>query len=448
MNEEIIPPSSPLIEKAVLSAILDAPEVIDMLTEGSELFHETQHRAAFELLVNFRPSGDAPFDVNWISQRLVDSIDCVLIGPEFFRQIKSTHVRSRIQQDIAELRDRRARRLQIEIGQWAISQAADLNLTDFSAPLISGPRIVEEALEGLSECDHSQNAFEESLRQFEARYKGESSPMGIETIPELDRCLRGLHPGRVWVIGAFPGGGKSLVGSQILSSVCLSGGSGAFISLEMMARDQSDRMIIQNSGVPAGLFSDPKAYKNDTGNGLTKDHMIRIKRTAKRLNESQIRIIKPRKRTISHIVSSIRRAKREMGCQVAVVDYFQLISGAPRVKGQSKEEEVSEISHALQAVAQECELHVIILTQLNAEGETKHGRVIEEDADAFIVIEQVRDRNSPNYKEHLGMRIIKDRHNGNSGAKVPLILDRERLVFTYGLPPVEAEKTTKRRANI
>ncbi|MCO1498197.1 DnaB-like helicase C-terminal domain-containing protein, partial [Limosilactobacillus reuteri] len=86
-------------------------------------------------------------------------------------------------------------------------------------------------------------------------------------------------------------------------------------------------------------------------------------------------------RNLSTILSAIRRAHREMGIKIAVVDYVQLVKGA---KADTKEAEVSEVSHALQEIAGDLEITLIVLSQLNLDGDTKHGRAIEEDADVVL----------------------------------------------------------------
>ena len=124
--------------------------------------------------------------------------------------------------------------------------------------------------------------------------------------------------------------------------------------------------------------------------------------------------------------------------KIAAVDYLQLI----RVKSDNKEAEVSEISHALQEVAQDLQITVLALSQLNAEGDTKHGRVIEEDADAVISIIQDRDKNSETYKQHRHVVIAKDRHYGSEGTRVPLILNRETIRFVQGEDSTKAGGNT------
>jgi replicative DNA helicase len=160
------------------------------------------------------------------------------------------------------------------------------------------------------------------------------------------------------------------------------------------------------------------------------------------IRDSPIRLQRPANRKLGTVIASIRKASREMGIKIAAVDYLQLIRGGDHG---TKEGEISEISHALQEVAQDLQITLLVLSQLNADGETKHGRVIEEDADAVIRIVQDRNKESETYKQHRHISIDKDRHYGSGGSKVPLILDRERIRFVYGEDQSQSSKPKFRR---
>jgi len=255
--------------------------------------------------------------------------------------------------------------------------------------------------------------------------------MGSPMLSELDEHLRGAHPGRMWIIGAYPEGGKSVLASQIIVDAATAGTQCLFLTLEMSERDLMDRMIIQSARVDARAYTEPKEYARENGcTAPTNALLTAIRRGAINIKNSPIRLQRPANRKLSTVIASIRKASREMRIKIAAVDYLQLI----RAGGDhgTKEGEVSEISHALQEVCQDLGITLLVLSQLNAEGETKHGRVIEEDADAVIRIVQDRNKDSDTYKQHRHIAIDKDRHYGSGGKRVPLILDRERIRFVHG----------------
>ncbi len=151
-----------------------------------------------------------------------------------------------------------------------------------------------------------------------------------------------------------------------------------------------------------------------------------------------MRLPRPANRKLSTVIASIRKAAREMNVKIAAVDYLQLIRGGDHG---TKEGEIAEISHALQEVAQDLGITLLVLSQLNADGETKHGRVIEEDADAVIRIVQDRNKESETYKQHRFVAIGKYRHDGSGGTRGPLILDRDKIRFVRGEDKTETKAT-------
>ncbi len=282
----------------------------------------------------------------------------------------------------------------------------------------------------------------DSFERFERRAKGAEETNGIATLPLLDQHLRGAHLGRLWVIGAYPEGGKSVMASQIVLDAVLDGHPCLFLSLEMAERDLMDRMIVQASRIDAKAYTEPKTYARENGGEDISTGLMRaIQRVIPKLAAAPLRLQRPANRNLPTIIGAIRRAHREMGIKIAVVDYVQLVKGA---KADTKEAEVSEVSHALQEVAGDLGITLIVLSQLNADGDTKHGRVIEEDADAVITIVQDRNKESATYKQHRHVVISKDRHDGSGGEKVRLVLDRKIIRFVEGMDETEgASKTPK-----
>lgn len=298
-----------------------------------------------------------------------------------------------------------------------------------------GLTTITDAASGSESILTLKSILRDSFERFERRVVGEQT-QGIPTISELDQHLRGAHPGRLWVIGAYPEGGKSVMASQIVLDAALSGVPCLFLSLEMSERDLMDRMIIQTARIDAKAYTEPLAYARENGDAKINNGLIKaINSAIPKIVNAPLRVQRPANRNLPTVISAIRRAHREMGIKIAAIDYVQLIKGA---KAETKESEVSEVSHALQEAAGDLGITLIALSQLNADGETKHGRVIEEDADAVINIVQDRNKESETYKQHRYVLIAKDRHYGSGGTRVPLILDRSRIRFVHGIDQTEA----------
>jgi replicative DNA helicase len=242
------------------------------------------------------------------------------------------------------------------------------------------------------------------------------------------------------VIGAYPEGGKSVKASQMLLNAAEDGHPGIYLSLEMSEEDIMDRMIVQVGRIHAKAFTDPQEYARENGGPeVTKGLMQAIVNAARKLKDMPIRV-KRVDRKLSSIIATIRRAHREYGIKVAVVDYAQRIKGT---KTESREIEQTECSNALQTLAGDLGITIIVPSQLNEDGETKHGKVWQEDADAVLLIVQDRNKESPTYKQHRHTLIAKDRHYGSGGTRVPLILDRDYIRFVEGQDETDGPRKPK-----
>ena len=83
--------------------------------------------------------------------------------------------------------------------------------------------------------------------------------------------------------------------------------------------------------------------------------------------------------------ANARRAVREHGCRLIVLDYLQLVAGSERTE--SREQAVSEVARHAKLAAKELAVPIIVLSQLNAEGVTQYARAVQQHLDTLIVIE-------------------------------------------------------------
>ncbi len=278
-----------------------------------------------------------------------------------------------------------------------------------------------------------RDIINERVEAFERRCLGTESAIGIPTIPEIDAKLYGLHPGRVWVIGGYPEGGKSALAGQILTDIATDGTATGFISLEMGEADLLDRAFIMASRVDAKAFTKPNAYAKENGmQGLAKGILQAIHRGIRAVAEAPFHVVAPSNDSLPAVLACIRRLVRDHGVKAVAVDYIQRIK--PSKQFRSEEEGIKEISNAIQSIAKELGIAILLLSQLNESGDTARGRVIEQDADALLYIIQDRNKNSQSYKQHRHILIGKDRYYGSGGQILNLVLDRETIRFKAGCP--------------
>lgn len=432
-------------EKSILSTMLQDPQewIPAALDAGitPEHFYLPSHSTLFEFLASEFQAGEE-IELVISIQKLLDTGKLDRCGgpgalADLFTYAPSA---ATFTHHLEHVRDKFVLRQLIQMGNTIIAAAYD-SPGESQETLAEADRMLTAISAGASvgtPIPTNREVLKECFERFERRTKGTESTMGISLMPLLDRHLYGGHPGRMIVIGAYPEGGKSVIASQMLLNAAEEGHPGIYLSLEMSEQDIMDRMIVQVGRIHAKAFTDPQEYARENGGPeVTKGLMQAIVNAARKLKDMPIRV-KRVDRKLSSIIATIRRAHREYGIKVAVVDYAQRIKGS---KNESREIEQTECSNALQTLAGDLGITIIVPSQLNEDGETKHGRVWQEDGDAVLLIVQDRNKESPTYKRHRNVTIVKDRHYGSGGTRVPLILDREYIRFVEGRD--ETEGATK-----
>lgn len=206
----------------------------------------------------------------------------------------------------------------------------------------------------------------------------------------LDRYLNGLVGGRLVVVAARPGVGKTAFLLNILSHCILREGvcCGMF-SLEMPIDQIVRRVVFSEARFnPEGLRK---------GYALKKGEMGSIQAAIRKVMGSRLIVDDTSALSIERLQARARRMVKEDGVRVIGVDYMGLMRGVSRQASYSREREVSEISAGLKAIAKELNVPVIALTQLNRGPESRTGGVpkmsdlrdsgsIEQDADQIIFL--------------------------------------------------------------
>lgn len=113
---------------------------------------------------------------------------------------------------------------------------------------------------------------------------------------------------------------------------------------------------------------------------------------------------------------------------VAVVDFVQRIRPLPEMRRESREQQLAHASNHLADLSKELGFCLLLPSQLNKEGAAKHAEAINEDADLHLQIVQDRTGPAPTFA-HQGIAVMKDRHAGQDGTILPIVLDGPMLRF-------------------
>lgn len=220
----------------------------------------------------------------------------------------------------------------------------------------------------------------------------------------LDRQLGGLQPGDLTILAARPGMGKTALAMGVALAVSeaeMWDGSekqrqaSAFFSLEMPREQLGTRMIYSEAGVNSAKLRRGAQFSTEEWGAIT-ESATAIARLPLWIDDTPAITPMALRSRVRRLRSLAQRDGRKLG--LVVVDYLQLMNGKPLAgKNASRENEVTEISKSLKAVAKECEVHVLALSQLNRDVEKRSDKrpqlsdlresgSIEQDADNVIFV--------------------------------------------------------------
>jgi replicative DNA helicase len=261
--------------------------------------------------------------------------------------------------------------------------------------------------------------IKDTLKAVERLYERKEMVTGVPTgFKDLDKLTAGLQPSELIIVAGRPSMGKTAFALNIAAYASLNAGIGvAVFSLEMAREQLVLRMLcsearVDNSKVRAGYLGERDFPK--------------LANAAGRLHEALIYIDDTPAISVLELRAKTRRLIRDRDKKVGlvVVDYLQLMRGMGNAS--NREQEISEISRSLKALAKELRVPVIALSQLNRRVEDRGDRrpmmadlresgAIEQDADviAFIYRDEVYNQKSAD--KGVAEIIIAKQRNGPIG---------------------------------
>jgi len=235
---------------------------------------------------------------------------------------------------------------------------------------------------------------------------------------DLDRLTAGFQPSDLIIVAGRPSMGKTAFALNVAQNAAIRSQVPVVIfSLEMSREQLGMRMLCSEAKIDA--------QKIRTGR-LEKEDWPYIINALDVLSEAPIFIDDSPAMTTLEMRAKARRLKSEHGLGLIVVDYLQLMRSS--AQKDSREQEISEISRSLKAMAKELHVPVIALSQLNRKVEDRSDRrpqmsdlresgAIEQDADviAFIYRDEVYNRADDNPNKGIAEIIVAKQRNGPTG---------------------------------
>ena len=243
---------------------------------------------------------------------------------------------------------------------------------------------------------------------------------GLKTgFTDFDHTTHGLQKGDLIILAARPSMGKTAVALNLAMNVAAyqPQGAVAIFSLEMSAEQLEMRLLSAKSHIAGD--------KLRTGR-LMEAEWNQLNEAAGELRNANIFIDSTPGVKVPEIFSKCRRLQAEHGLNLILIDYIQLITSAGR--SENRQQEVSEISRNLKALARELKVPVIALSQLSRSVESRDNKhpmlsdlresgSIEQDADIVLMLyreayydDQIREQAEKEGTERLEINIAKHRN--------------------------------------
>ena len=283
----------------------------------------------------------------------------------------------------------------------------------------------------------------ESLKTIESLYERKQAVTGVPTgFHDLDRLTAGLQPSDLIIVAGRPSMGKTAFCLNIAENAALRAGVGvAVFSLEMAKEQLAMRLLCSEARVDLSRVR--------TGH-LSEREFPKLAMAAGRLADAPIYIDDTPALSVLELRAKARRLKRDSAAKLGlvIVDYLQLMRSSE--SKDSREQEISEISRSLKALAKEIHVPVIGLSQLNRQVENRNPPVprladlresgaIEQDADVIAFIYREEAYNEETDRKNIADIIVAKQRNGPVG-QVELTFLKEYTRFeNREVSPEDAE---------
>lgn len=335
-------------------------------------FSSVNARLAYEQIMLLHRDG-----INPDLFTVVDRLQPVWIGEPTCHDflvscIVSDHNITFIENYVGLLEDSYMRREVIRVASEAI--ATVMQDTD---PQVTAGRLEQRVL-GLTKGGKAKNTTHISdglLSAFDAILEAYESPREIIGIPtgltDLDAITKGWKPAELIVIGARPSMGKTAIATHIMSYAMKSGKGVLSINMEMPGQQSMFRFLADHVGVSV----------NDMRTGkITATQLENIRDAVGSLSTASLRYSNEASQTIHTITSMARRLHAQGKLDLLVLDYLQLVETEGDGNSYS---EVGKISRALKTLANDLNIPIVVLAQLN--------RALEARADKRPILSDLRD---------------------------------------------------------
>ena len=387
-------PHSVEAEQSVIGSMLMDREAIIAASEiiTADDFYQHQYGVMFEAMVELF-NENRPVDLITLQNRLKEKdVPPEVSSLDFVRDIITTVPTSANVKSYANIvREKAVLRRLIKVNE-DIANTCYAGKEPLETILATTEKTVFDLLQSRNSGDFVpiRQVAMNVLEKIEEASKNQGTVTGIPTgFIDLDYKTSGLQPSDFILIAARPSMGKTAFVLNLVDHIAVKKGLPCMVfSLEMSKEQLVNRMLAMESNVDSqklrtGTLSDSDWDAVVEGIGV--------------IGNSKLIIDDTPGISIMELRSRCRKMKLEYGLSVVIIDYLQLMSGSGKGGGDNRQQEISEISRSLKALARELSAPVIALSQLSRACETRQDHrpmlsdlresgAIEQDADVVMFL--------------------------------------------------------------
>jgi replicative DNA helicase len=428
-----VPPQNIEAEQSLLGGLLIDPEAINKVADvvAPEDFYKDAHGRIFGIILDLYEKSDA-IDIVTVSSKAKDKGILERIGGLTYLNtlVDVMPSAANIANYARIVKEKALKRNLIHVATEIIEKGHETDVS-VDSYIDEAERMIFEVSENKLRPSFfsMKEIVKENVKTIERLYEKKQSVTGVSTgFTDIDKMTSGLQPSDLIVVAGRPSMGKTAFCMNIAQYVGrMDDGSfpvGIF-SLEMSKEQLVTRLLSSESEI--------EHTKLRTGT-LSSSELPRLFQAASKLNETAIFIDDSPSLSILELRARARRLKKEHGLSLLIVDYLQLMKGRTTIE--RREQEISEISRFMKALAKELHIPVIGISQLNRMVEQREDRrprlsdlresgAIEQDADLimFIYRDEVYNKDRTDNKGIAEILVEKQR-NGPTGKVELAFIDK------------------------
>jgi replicative DNA helicase len=417
-----VPPQSLDAEMSVLGAALLDREAILKVIEilGPGYFYKTAHNIIFEAIIELFEKNE-PVDLVTLTEllRKKDKLDEVGGAVALSELLNSVPTAANVEFYAKIVREKYILRRLINTGTQIVNMAY-LEEEDVEDILDRAEQLIFDVVQKkvLRGFTHIKDMLHDSFEAIERLYAKKQHVTGISSgFIDLDEKTSGFHPSDLIIIAGRPSMGKSSLSLNIAQHAAVQEKVPvAIFSLEMSGEQVVSRLLCSEARVDA--------HKLRTGM-LSEQDWPRLTTAAGILADADIFIDDTPAISMLELRAKARRLKLKHNIGLIIIDYLQLMQC--RGKYESRQQEISEISRSLKALAKELNLPIIALSQLSRAVEARTTRrpqlsdlresgAIEQDADLVLFVYRPEYYDPTPENEGIAEIIIGKHRNGPIGS--------------------------------